>query len=54
MRTLVDPSSAGPDELLERRRRAGLDRLEYHPLQRSTLIDAGPEQLREAIDWPAT
>jgi Uma2 family endonuclease len=25
---------------------------DYHPIQRSNLIDLGPEQLAERIDWP--
>ena len=74
MTTLV--LGAPPPELealLERRRQAGVDRLdevllvdpaersitwlalaggEYRPVERSRLIDLGPIELADRIDWP--
>jgi Uma2 family endonuclease len=44
---IVDPAERSVSWL-------ALEAGEYRPVQRSTLIDASPAHLREAIDWPAT
>ncbi len=53
MRTLVlDPPTAGLDEVLERRRWLALVNGEYRPLERSGLIELGVRELAERLDWP--
>ena len=42
---ILDPAKRSVDWL-------GLTDGEYRPIERSTLIDLGPDQLAEQIDWP--
>jgi Uma2 family endonuclease len=44
---IVDPATHSVDWL-------GLEDGEYHPIERSALIDLGPGDLAERIDWPPT
>jgi Uma2 family endonuclease len=44
---IVDPQQRSIDWL-------GLTGREYRAIERSRLIDLGPQELREQIDWPAT
>jgi Uma2 family endonuclease len=42
---IIDPAERSVDWL-------GLNRGEYQPIERSTLIDLGPIELAEQVDWP--